>query len=259
VDFRARAPAQPHDPESIWYLSGVAHIVLVEDADSIRDVVTEYLRLDGHEVSEFERGEEVVRFVGSHSIDLCILDLMVPGKNGFQIAKEIRAFSHMPILFLTARDDEASRITGFEIGGDDYIVKPFSPRELVLRVNAILRRGTRSQAGADAISAAAPALHVRLQQDDLRLSPEEHRVYLNEEELELTATEWRILHYFMERPGRVVPREQLMESVLDYSPETSSRTVDSHVKNLRSKLGNPGWLETVRGLGYRFTGTTQSS
>ncbi|MDA3949933.1 MAG: response regulator [Spirochaeta sp.] len=146
----------------------MAGIVLVEDSDSIREMVTEYLKLSDHVVREFSTGEGVVEAVRREVPELCILDLMVPGKGGFQIAKEIRTFSAVPILFLTARDDEGSRITGFEIGADDYVVKPFSPRELVLRVEAILRRSEQSAPAREATET------VTLRSGDYELKGEVH-------------------------------------------------------------------------------------
>jgi len=231
----------------IWYLDSMACILIAEDSDTIREVVSEYLQLADHEVVEFASGQDVVAYVRSTPPDLCILDLMLPGRSGFQIAKEIRSFSGIPLLFLTARDDEASRITGFEVGADDYIIKPFSPRELVLRVGAILRRVSEQSAH--------PAEHrCTLSGSILHIQDSLHRVSLDGENLVLTHTEWRILIFLVTHPDMVVGRDRLMDSVLEYSSDINSRTVDSHMRNLRAKLGAVQWIETVRGVGYRFAG-----
>lgn len=229
----------------------MARIIIAEDSEPIRSVVSEYLRLEEHEVLEFESGDGVVDAVRRREPELCILDLMLPGPSGFEIAKQVREFSKVPILFLTARDDEASRITGFEIGADDYVVKPFSPRELVLRVKAILRRavdhGIDDDNGGEVIRA-------DLGESRLIVQFARRRALLDDNELTLTNTEWRILELFLRHPDQVVSRDMLMADVLEYADVTNSRTVDSHIKNLRAKMDRAPWIETVRGVGYRFTG-----
>jgi DNA-binding response OmpR family regulator len=230
----------------------MARIVLVEDSDSIREMVVEYFRISDHEVIEFSTGEGVIPAIENTRPDVCILDLMVPVKGGFQIAKEIRAISDVPIVFLTARDDEGSRITGFEIGADDYVVKPFSPRELVLRVDAILRR-VQSQGDSDS----REPLRFELDGNTLEVHVPERRAISSGSEVVLTTTEWEILSHMVAHPDLVISREQLMNAVLEYSIETSSRTIDSHIKNIRAKLGEHRWIETVRGVGYRFVGTRE--
>jgi DNA-binding response OmpR family regulator len=226
----------------------MAEIIIVEDNESIREAVSSYLRLDGHGVREFGRLQGVLEAVRMRSPDLLILDVMLPDGDGFQLAKRIRDRSQVPILFLTARTSESDRITGFEIGGDDYVVKPFSPKELALRVQSILRRA-RVNAPAEDASAAWTLGKELLAMDSLS-----HRVSVNGKEITLTAAEWKILAYLGANPGIVVSRERILGECLDYMAEGSERTVDTHVKNIRIKLDNPDFIETVRGFGYRFTG-----
>jgi DNA-binding response OmpR family regulator len=172
---------------------------------------------------------------------------MLPDGDGFEFAKRIRHSADIPILFLTARTSESDRITGFEVGGDDYVVKPFSPRELTLRVKSILRRSTAATAGP---AAAAWTLGA----DTLELDTRSHRALINGDTISLTAAEWRILHFLADNAGMVLSRDRILGGSLDYIAEGSERTIDTHVKNLRLKLGRSGWIETVRGFGYRFAG-----
>jgi two-component system phosphate regulon response regulator PhoB len=227
----------------------MARIFVVEDNESLREVVTSYLELNDHEVVEFDRTEGVIKALDTKEPDLIVLDVMLPDGNGFLLARKIREKHQVPILFLTAKTSESDRVTGFEVGGDDYVVKPFSPKELSLRVEAILKR-TRStvrQSGSGRWS---------LEDQILECSPEAHRATVNGGEIRLTAAEWKILTYLASRAGVVVDRNRLLGESLDYfMTEGSERTIDTHVKNLRAKLGTSKWIETVRGFGYRFSGT----
>jgi two-component system phosphate regulon response regulator PhoB len=230
------------------FLRKMARIFVIEDNEGLREVVTSYLELNDHEVIEFERTEGVLKALAAKEPDLVVLDVMLPDGNGFQLARQIREKHEVPILFLTAKTSESDRITGFEVGGDDYMVKPFSPKELSLRVEAILRR-TRSKARQ--LSGGKWVLEDHV----LECSQESHRANLDGEEISLTAAEWKILTYLASQTGVVIDRNRLLGESLDYfMAEGSERTIDTHIKNLRAKLGNSKWIETVRGFGYRFAG-----
>ncbi len=226
----------------------MAHILVVEDNAHIREAVSQYLRLDGHTVTEFEGATGVMEAVGLHQIDLAILDIMLPDGDGFMLARRIRERSDVPLMFLSARDAESDRITGFELGADDYVVKPFSNKELVLRVRALLRReGALDDAQEN---------HRRWSHGDstLELDRETRYALVDGEPLSLTSGEWEILWYCAVRAPRVVSREAILSNCLGHVHNGSERTVDTHMSNLRNKLAASDWFETVRGYGYRFTG-----
>lgn len=230
-------------------------IILVEDNDSIREAVTGYLELEGYDVDGCPTLADASRALERRGDETqaIILDVMLPDGDGFRFAKRLRegggAGAAAPILFLTARTEESDRITGFELGADDYVVKPFSPKELVLRVKAVLRRG-----GVAAQDGSQGPKSYRLGEATLRIDEDDHWVGLNDRPLDLTAAEWTILLYLAEYAPRVFDRIHILEACLDSVAEGSERTVDTHIKNLRRKLGNPDWIETVRGFGYRFSG-----
>lgn len=233
----------------------MARILLLEDDDDIRDAVGEYLRLADHEVTTATNGRAALEAIASARFDLCLLDVRVPGPSGFEVAKSVRDRGvDIPILFLTARDDEAARITGFELGADDYIAKPFSPRELVLRVGAILRR-----AGNAAPSPDTRELAFFLAGSALRFVATRHHLEVDGRRVALTPTEWRIFEWFVDNPGQVISRDALLETILGYGEALDSRTADTHIKNLRAKLGTAAWIETVRGFGYRFAGEERTA
>ena len=224
-------------------------IFLIEDNENLREAVASYLRLNDYEVVEFGRVAGVLEALETREPDLIILDVMLPDGNGFHLARKIRSNHQMPIVFLTAKSSESDRIAGFEVGGDDYVVKPFSPKELTLRVEAILRR-TRAGTTADEDMS-------RWIFDDhiLELDKAAHRVTLDGREVNLTAAEWNILLRLSASAGVVISRERLLGGGLDYlSAQGSERTIDTHIKNLRVKLGSPSWIETVYSFGYRFSG-----
>lgn len=233
----------------------MARIFVVEDSEGLREATAEYLRSDGHDVRVFETGHGVVEAVRAARPDLCILDIMLPGRSGLVIGREIRRFSDIPFIFMTARDDESSRLAGFAAGGDDYVAKPFSPRELVMRVRAILRR---SSAGITGAAARLTTVVYRAGADRLVLDVEARDCSLNDAAISLTRTEWDILTVLIQEPGAVVKREMLLGAVLSYGAGTESRTLDTHLKNLRAKLGTEEWIQTVRGVGYRFVGNPVS-
>jgi DNA-binding response OmpR family regulator len=227
----------------------MARIFVVEDNESLREAVCSYLRLNDHEIVEFPRIGGVLESIDTRPPDLIILDVMLPDGDGFLLARQIRRAHAVPIIFLTAKATESDRITGFELGADDYVVKPFSPKELSLRVEAVLRRS-----GEKAIPEAG-ATHWALGERILQLDEAAHKASVDGAAIKLTVAEWKILSYLAATSGTVVSRERLLGESLDYLvAEGSERTVDTHIKNLRSKLGDPGWIETVRGFGYRFSG-----
>lgn len=223
----------------------MARVLIVEDNRDIREVVAEYLKLNGHSAVELGEAAGAADLARSGTIDLCIIDVMIPGGSGFQLAKTIRESSTVPIIFLTARTGETDRITGFELGADDYVTKPFSPRELVLRVEALLRRGGQPE---------ATPQNFRRGKELLEIDPAGRRVRVNGSDVRVTETEFRFVELLVQHPGAAQSRESLMLYALEYHVDTGERTVDTHIKNLRQKLGNPSWIETVRGYGYRFAG-----
>ncbi len=225
----------------------MAHIFLIEDNDTLREAVSGYLQLADHRVTAWEALAGVKEAVIEQKPDLLLMDVMLPDGDGFIFVKELRQKSDVPVIFMSARESESDRITGFEIGGDDYIVKPFSPRELVLRVGAVLKRVSGEEDH-------PPRQAWFLDGHQLETDEEAHKAALDGEQLKLTAAEWKILLYLSSNGGAVVSREQILDRCLEYSFEGYDRTVDTHIKNLRAKLGNPDWIETVRGYGYRFAG-----
>ena len=226
-----------------------ARILVVEDERDIAALVAFHLMKDGYRVRTAEGGVEALEAVSSERPDLILLDLMLPGFSGYEVLSDLRRrteLSEIPVIVLTARRDEADRVKGLELGADDYITKPFSPRELVLRVGAVLRRAT-----APPIAGATRTLRgggITVDLNALTVSVDGRPV-------DLTPTEYRLLTTLLERRGRVQSRQQLLELAWDIHARIETRTVDMHVQRLRSKLGVAGnWIETVRGFGYRFRG-----
>ncbi len=231
----------------------MACVIIVEDNSLIRDAVAGYLKLDGYKTLEFGGISGVLDAVKRETADLAILDVMLPDGSGFALAKEIRAASDIPLIFLTAKDSESDRILGFELGADDYICKPFSAKELVLRVHALLRRSGKSDSGKSAASGEWHSGNSTVLIDEAK-----HSVSVDGNAAELTSTEWKILLYLASNAGQVVSREQLLSECLNYFFEGSERTIDTHMANLRSKIGQQ-WISTVRGFGYRFSGIKADS
>jgi DNA-binding response OmpR family regulator len=225
-------------------------IAFVEDNENMREALRRYLELEGHEVFEFGLIKEAGKAMERTDFDLFILDVMLPDGDGFRFAKRIKSESSIPVIFLTARTEESDRITGLELGADDYVVKPFSAKELVLRVNRVLKR---SGAGASNRNIPQARLY-SLKNSQLAIYADQHRLVLDGLPVSLTAAEWSILEFLSVKSPQVFSRSQLLEYCLDSIAEGSERTIDTHIKNLRKKLGSPGWIETVRGFGYRFEG-----
>ena len=224
----------------------MAEVFIVEDNDNVRDALAGYLKLEGIDVREFGSLGPAESELKRRTPDLLVLDVMLPDGDGFLFAKQVKSRKDIPILFLTARDQESDRITGLEIGADDYVVKPFSPREVVLRIRKILARTSSEGDG--------KGLFFYLEGSRLEIDREKHRISIDGTGLSLTAAEWNILVHLAERQPQVFSRLQLLESCLGSVAEGSERTIDTHIKNLRRKMENEGWIETVRGFGYRFNG-----
>ncbi|SIQ19403.1 two-component system, OmpR family, phosphate regulon response regulator PhoB [Alkalispirochaeta americana] len=245
----------------------MARVFVIEDNEGLREAIVSYLELSEHQVYPFGTIDGVIEAARTLEPELFILDVMLPDGDGFHLARSLRKHLSTPIIFLTARTSESDRITGFELGGDDYVTKPFSMKELVLRVRAVLSRAALATGPAreEALLSGGPrasgAITARWILPDtpeagmLCLEEEAHRITLGEKPLDLTAAEWRVLHLLAGNEGIVFSRERILSSALDYIHDASTRTVDTHIKNIRSKLGNPAWIQTVRSFGYRFAGT----
>ncbi len=222
------------------------HILVVDDESRIRDVVEYALRRDGYVVSVAVDGRSALQQLMEHAFDLVVLDVMLPDMSGLDICRSVRAKSAMPILFLSARSDEVDRIVGLELGGDDYLVKPFSPRELLARVNAILRR-------CELVQGSVESVRDVLEQGPLSIDRERHEVRWAGTVVELTATEFALLAALYERPQMVHSRAQLIERAYPDQIHVSERTLDTHVRRIRAKFravqADP--VRTVNGVGYR--------
>jgi two-component system, OmpR family, phosphate regulon response regulator PhoB len=221
-------------------------ILVVDDEADITALVAYHLAKAGYRVTTAGNGRDALESAREERPDLVVLDLMLPGLSGYDVLAELRRSEEtrdIGIILLTARKDEPDRIKGLSLGADDYLPKPFSPRELVLRVAAVLRRLAAPAVAAGGLLAAGP----------IALDKTAHRVTVEGDEVELTATEFKLLRTLIEREGRVQSRAQLLETVWRAQPDIQTRTVDMHVQRLRQKLGKAGdCVETVRGTGYRF-------
>ena len=221
-------------------------ILVVDDEPDVTDLLAYTLKAKGFAVEAVNNPNASIGLARSLVPDLVILDVMMPELNGIQICRMLRAdpkLKRVPVIFLTAKAEESDRIQGLESGADDYICKPFSTKELVLRVQSILRRTSEGPA--------TPAQ--MLQAGEIVLDVERHAITVHGKPVELTATEFKLLHLLMERRGRVQTREHLLLNVWNYETEIETRTVDTHVRRLREKLGSEAdWIETIRGVGYRM-------
>jgi two-component system phosphate regulon response regulator PhoB len=230
----------------------MARILVIEDEKDIQDVLAYNLAQAGHKVQIASRAEEGLRFARERKPDVILLDLMLPDMPGTEVCKQLRSQPSMKdvkIMMLTAKGEEIDRVVGFELGADDYIVKPFSVRELVLRIQAVLRRASGEEQQ-------QPVLEFGV----LKVDREAHRVWVEEKEVELTALEFKLLVMLHDRRNRVQTREALLQDVWAIDADITTRTVDTHVKRLREKLGPAGeYIETVRGVGYRFADSPSQS
>jgi DNA-binding response OmpR family regulator len=215
-------------------------VLLVEDEPSVGELVRGYLMRDGYRVVWVRSGEDALVELDRHRVRIVILDIGLPGKDGFDVCRDMRARSNVPILMLTARDDEPDRIVGLEVGADDYLTKPFSPRELVARMKAILRRSEPQEGKEKTVSLG-----------DVILDRESHDVTVAGKPIDLTAKEFDLLAYFMANPGVVVSRDLLLERVWGQEYPGGTRTVDVHVAQVRRKLDRPDLIRTLRGTGYK--------
>ena len=220
-------------------------VLIVEDDEDILQLLTFNIESAGYDVMTAADGFEGLTLARRHQPNLILLDIMLPGLDGFEVCKELKRkpeTAETPIVMLTARSEEVDRIVGLELGADDYVVKPFSPRELLLRIKAVLKRTTPESPGRDL-----------WQKDGLMVDQEAHKVSVDGREIPLTATEFKLLAEFIKRQGRVQTRDQLLNTVWGYEFEGYARTVDTHIRRLRQKLGPYAkCIETVRGVGYRF-------
>ena len=216
-------------------------ILIVEDEPKLASVLSDYLTQAAFEPHWLESGLGVVEWVREHHPDLILLDLMLPGRDGMEICKEIRTFSSVPIIMVTARIEEIDRLLGLELGADDYICKPFSPREVVARVKAVLRRTS----GRDTLS-----------ESGLALDESRYRATIRGRDLQLTAVEFTLLNFLAASPGRLYSRSQLMERIYPDQRIVSDRTIDSHIKKLRRKIAavdpQADFIQSVYGVGYKF-------
>lgn len=229
-----------------------ARVLIIEDEPDIRKTIDYNLTKESFEVVQASSIAEGEKALAANKIDVIILDLMLPDGSGLTLCRDIKSEAktkHIPIIILTAKTEEVDRVVGFELGADDYVTKPFSVRELILRVKAILKRGVDSlqQEGDNA----------SIEAGDLRLNLDAHQAFVRDEEIALTALEFRLLKHLLDRRGRVQTRDQLLEEVWGYSSDVTTRTVDTHIKRLREKLLAAGdCIQTIRGVGYRFVRST---
>ena len=226
-------------------------ILLIEDEPDIRKTLEYNIAREGFDVVSAPSLSEARNHLNSGSFSLILLDLMLPDGSGLDLCREIKADKEKvatPIIILTAKDDEVDKVVGFELGADDYVTKPFSVRELILRIKAVLKRGERKQEN----------LEVQRQFGELLIDVDSHEVFVNDQSITLTALEFKLLRQLVDRRGRVQSRDQLLSDVWGYSADVTTRTVDTHIKRLREKLGSMGkYVQTIRGVGYKFTRTPE--
>jgi two-component system response regulator BaeR len=221
-------------------------VLIVEDEMKLAGLLRDYLTQEGFEAAVLQRGDEVEPWVGSHPVDLVLLDLMLPGKSGLDVCKALRATTDVAIIMVTARVDEIDRLLGLELGADDYICKPFSPREVVARVKAVLRRARR---GERALEGSESGTGVKLDAGG-------YRATIGGRDLGLTAVEFQLLRVLAEHPGRIYTRDQLMDAMYRDERVVADRTIDSHVKKIRRKIAavlpDREIVHSVYGVGYKY-------
>ncbi|QCX26588.1 response regulator transcription factor [Nocardioides jishulii] len=223
----------------------MTRVLVVEDEESYSDALAYMLRKEGYEVAIAATGTEALAEFARNGADIVLLDLMLPGVPGTEVCRQIRATSSVPVIMVSAKDDEVDKVVGLELGADDYVTKPYSPRELVARIRAVLRRGQEPEVVPDTLEAGP-----------VRMDVERHVVTINGEAQRFPLKEFELLEMFLRNPGRVLTRGQLIDRVWGSDYVGDTKTLDVHVKRLRAKLepdpGQPQYLVTVRGLGYKL-------
>lgn len=218
------------------------NVLIIDDDPHIREILEDYLKFEGFSVSAAEDTEKGYQILKNRSVDILILDIMLPDENGWEFCQRIRPEFELPIIFLSAKDESTDKITGLELGADDYISKPFSPREVVARIKAVLRRYQQEEDKSE-----------MLQFGDLIINKEEHYIKYQDEFIEVTPKEFSLLWHLAQNPKKVFRRENLLKAVWGYDYFGDVRTVDTHIKSLRKKLGDAAAaIETVWGVGYKF-------
>jgi two-component system phosphate regulon response regulator PhoB len=228
----------------------IDRILIVEDEPDIRSTLEYNLHRDNFQTESVGNLLDAEKILSTSNISLILLDLMLPDGSGLDLCRKLKAdqsTNSIPIIILTAKDDEVDKVVGFELGADDYVTKPFSVRELILRIKAILKRKVQKP----------EVTEVEREFGELRIDSDSHEIFVNDEEVSLTALEFRLLKQLVDRRGRVQTRDQLLSDVWGYSADITTRTVDTHIKRLREKLGPIGkYVQTIRGVGYKFTRTS---
>lgn len=226
------------------------NILVIEDEPNLRKNLEYNLTREGFKVSEASSISQAESALTKRSYALILLDIMLPDGSGLDLCKKLKTdpkFGSIPIIILTARDDEVDKVVGFELGADDYVTKPFSVRELILRIKVVLKRGINQNEQKE-------FLEIERQFGDLKIDIDSHEVFVNTKQINLTALEFKLLIQLVDRRGRVQSRDQLLSDVWGYSSEITTRTVDTHIKRLREKLGDMGkYVQTIRGVGYKFS------
>lgn len=218
----------------------MANILIVEDEKNMQEIIVDYLRRGGHTCFTADDGVDALMILKNNPMDLMILDIMMPHLDGFSVCKMAREMSDLPIIMLTAKSGEEDKLKGYNLGADDYMTKPFSPKVLLAKANALLRRS--STISADTINAGK-----------IFVIPASHKVFVNGQEIALTHKEYELLHFFMVNPGQIFSREQLLNRIWGYDFEGTTRTVDTHIKTLRQKLGDESkHIVTLIRSGYKF-------
>jgi len=227
-------------------------VLVIEDEPDIRKTLEYNLNREGFEVYGCGSIKEAKKLIENPNFSIILLDLMLPDGSGLDLCREVKSDSttqDIPIIILTAKDDEVDKVVGFELGADDYVTKPFSVRELILRVKAILKRNNKT---------VSTPLEINRNFGSLKMDIESHEVFIDDQEVVLTALEFKLLNQLVERRGRVQTRDQLLSDVWGYSADITTRTVDTHIKRLREKLGTMGkYVQTIRGVGYKFSRTPE--
>lgn len=221
----------------------MAKILIVEDEKNMQEIIAEYMRRGGHTCFTADDGMDALLALKNNPMDLMILDIMMPHLDGFSVCKMAREMSNLPIIMLTAKSNEDDKLKGYDLGADDYMTKPFSPKVLLAKTNALLRR-----------TSAGPTDTVNtVNGGKISIIPASHKVFLDGQEITLTYKEYELLHFLMSNPGHIFTREQLLNRIWGYDFEGTTRTVDTHIKTLRQKLGNEGrHIVTLIRSGYKF-------